>query len=328
MFRSRRSRVKLLIILVNVLFIAAVIWMIRRLDINSVRQYWQQAHLGWLAVGLAAYGLSVWFKIVRFRVVTGHFGHRLSLSDSGFIQMIGTSLALLTPGRIGEATKIYFLHRQQVPAWRGTALVLFERLFDFFVLAGAGLLFGLLLYPQPALIIVLSSLLIVVGLAILFFQQLYRLERLIPKKFHRLLETIRGLEASRRWRSLSRIVLLTIVCWGLEGFFHWFTFQAIGVTVSPWAAIGILALSTLAGIISFLPSGFGAFELSAVFLYGLVGVPAEAAALVVAVTRLLGIITPCLVAIVLVNLRGESLTSIRAGTKAMTGMSGPPGDQT
>jgi len=327
MFSSRQSRVKLLVVSLNGLFVVMLVWMLSRLDVDSVRQYWQQAHLGWLGIGLAVYGLSVWFKVERFRLVTGHFGHRLSLADSGFIQMIGTALALLTPGRIGEATKIYFLHRQHVPAWRGTALVLFERLFDFLVLAGAGLVFSLMAYPQPALIIALGCVVVLVGLAILFFQQLYRLERLIPKKFHRLLETIRELEVTRR-RALSRIVLITIVCWGLEGLFHWFTFLAIGVPVSVWAATGILAVSTLAGILSFLPSGFGAFELSAIFLYGLVGVSAEAAALVVAVTRLLGIVTPCLVAIVLVNLRGESLTSIRAGTKAMSGMSDQPGTQT
>lgn len=304
-----------LILGLNALFLLGLVLLLRTLDGDALRSYISSANVPILLFGIALYLVSVVVKVGRLRAVIGHFGHQCSYRDAAVIQLIGIALALITPGRVGEAAKIYFLRRRDVPVWRGTVMIVFERLFDLALLSIVGAFFAVSVETHLVTSVLTGIAVVAVG-ALFFFQKLYRIEHLIPSKFRTLTQTIQQMEVRRPWSSAGTISLLTIMSWGLEASFAVMVFAAIGVHVSIVQAFGILAVSTLAGILSFLPSGIGAFELSAVYLYGLVGVAEEAATLTIVFTRVVSILLPIVAALIVVNVMRTSLRDLRRSIRA------------
>jgi len=216
-------------------------------------------------------------------------------STSGLIFTAGLVMSV-TPGKMGEVLKSFLLRqRNGTPISRSAPIVLAERLTDgIAVLLLMGL--GLTLYPPARPLFVILVLLTIIGiiivqrqtLALAIIRMIARLplgQRLAPR-----LETIYTTTAQLlHWRILLISTVISVVSWGFECLAFFWVLMGVGSTPS-WLlllqATFIFAASTLFGLVSFLPGGLGASEVSSVgLLLALVGLSASAATTATIVIR-------------------------------------------
>ncbi|WP_031461103.1 lysylphosphatidylglycerol synthase transmembrane domain-containing protein [Chloroflexus sp. MS-G] len=216
-------------------------------------------------------------------------------STSGLIFTAGLVMSV-TPGKMGEVLKSFLLRqRNATPISRSAPIVLAERLTDgIAMLLLMGL--GLTLYPPARPLFVVLVLVTIIGiiivqrqtLALAIIRMIARLplgQRLAPR-----LETIYTTTAQLlHWRILLISTVISVVSWGFECLAFFWVLMGVGSTPS-WLlllqATFIFAASTLFGLVSFLPGGLGASEVSSVgLLLALVGLSASAATTATIVIR-------------------------------------------
>ncbi len=216
-------------------------------------------------------------------------------STSGLIFTAGLVMSV-TPGKMGEVLKSFLLRqRNGTPISRSAPIVLAERLTDgIAMLLLMGL--GLTLYPPARPLFVILVLVTIIGviivqrrtLALAIIRMIARLplgQRLAPR-----LETIYTTTAQLlHWRILLISTVISVISWGFECLAFFWVLMGVGSTPS-WLlllqATFIFAASTLFGLVSFLPGGLGASEVSSVgLLLALVGLSASAATTATIVIR-------------------------------------------
>jgi uncharacterized protein (TIRG00374 family) len=259
-------------------------------DLGAFRWALLPAILGFTALNYILRGLK-WDYYLR-RLDLGDGVGRL---DSGLIFTAGMVMAV-TPGKLGEVFKSYLLRRVNGVAVSVSApIVLAERLTD-----GLAMLllmaFGLTLYP-PARIL-FAALLVATVAGILVAQSrslslgMIDLIARLPLG-GRLAPPLRNIYTSTAqlldWRILLISTLISVISWGCECVAFYYVLAGLGVSGTPLLllqATFIFAASTLFGLVSFLPGGLGASEVSSVgLLVALVGQSASAATTATIVIR-------------------------------------------
>ena len=221
-------------------------------------------------------------------------GDGVSYGQSSLLFTSGMVMAV-TPGKVGEVLKSGLLKRLNgTPISRSAPIVLAERLTD-----GLAMLLlmssGLALYPPARPAFVVLVLLSVAALAVLqnrrlaaaiigWMERKPRLSR-FARPVHAFYESSAELVSGRL---LVVSTLLSLVSWAGECVAMYFVLRGLGVEPS-WLlllqASFIFAASTLFGLVSFLPGGLGASEVSStallVTLVGLPKGPASAATIII-----------------------------------------------
>ncbi|NTV62908.1 MAG: flippase-like domain-containing protein [Oscillochloris sp.] len=222
-------------------------------------------------------------------------GDKVNYFDSGLIFTAGMVMAV-TPGKLGEVFKSYLLRRVNGAAVSISApIVLAERLTD-----GLAMLLlmalGLTLYPPARILFVILLLATLVGiliaqnrqlsLSLISFIERFPLGSKIGPKLRNIYTSITQL---LDWRILLVSTVISVISWGFECVAFYYVLLGLGVTGTPLLmlqATFIFAASTLFGLVSFLPGGLGASEVSSVgLLVALVGQSASAASTATIIIR-------------------------------------------
>ena len=221
-------------------------------------------------------------------------GHGVSYGQSGLLFTAGMVMAV-TPGKVGEVLKSSLLKRLNgTPISRSAPIVLAERLTD-----GLAMLFlmavGLTIYAPARPFFIILLILSIVGLLVLqnkrialgMINWIARKPRLA--RFAAPLQAFYESSAALlSGRLLVVSTLISIISWAGECFAMYFVLRGLGVDPS-WLlliqATFIFAASTLFGLVSFLPGGLGASEISStaliVLLVEIPKGPASAATIII-----------------------------------------------
>ncbi len=240
------------------------------------------AILGFTLLNYILRGLKWDYYLRRLNLGDG-VGHL----DSGLIFTAGMVMAV-TPGKMGEVFKSYLLKRINGTAASISApIVLAERLTD-----GLAMLllmaFGLTLYPPARILFAVLLIASVAGILVAQSQPLSlaiigMIERMPFGQ--RVAPPLRNIYTSTaqllNWRILLISTVISVISWGCECVAFYYVLTGLGVVGTPLLllqATFIFAASTLFGLVSFLPGGLGASEVSSVgLLVTLVGQSASAA---------------------------------------------------
>jgi glycosyltransferase 2 family protein len=251
-------------------------------DLGSFRWTMIPAILGFTLLNYLLRGMKWDYYLRRIGL-----GDGVSRFDSGLIFTAGMVMAV-TPGKLGEVFKSYLLRRVNGSAVSISApIVLAERLTD-----GLAMLLlmalGLTLYPPARILFVVLLVASLAGILITQNRQLSLaliafIERLPlggkigPKLRNIYTSTTQLLD----WRILLISTVISVISWGFECVAFYYVLAGLGVSGTPLLllqATFIFAASTLFGLVSFLPGGLGASEVSSVgLLVALVGQSASAA---------------------------------------------------
>lgn len=248
---------------------------------------------------LAAAFISGSFRVLRFYFFLRQSGVAISFANTFVAQMVGMALGV-TPGRVGEIFKLHLIReRTGAPVAQTAPLLLLDRLTEgggFMVLAfaSAPLLPALRArVPTPALTII--------GLIILLAFALTRRwwsSRLTAPNFRwidsrlwqlgapHLKNLWRGMETSFTLPQALGGLILSVTARLADSLIVLLIAQMLGVELELPEAVFILAMSGLAGGISFLPAGLGAVETTMVGLFVLIGAALANAMAIALVTRL------------------------------------------
>ncbi|MEJ5346663.1 MAG: lysylphosphatidylglycerol synthase transmembrane domain-containing protein [Chloroflexus sp.] len=253
----------------------------------------------WMLLPLILVGtiINYWLRWLKWDYYLRYLklDRNIDRSTSGLIFTAGLVMSV-TPGKMGEVLKSFLLRQRNGTAIsRSAPIVLAERLTDgIAMLLLMGL--GLTLYPPARPLFIVLVLLTIAGIVIVqrqalalsiirFVARLPFGQRVAPR-----LETIYTTTAQLlHWRILLVSTLISVVSWGFECVAFFFVLMGVGSDPS-WLlllqATFIFAASTLFGLVSFLPGGLGASEVSSVgLLVALVGLSASAATTATIVIR-------------------------------------------
>lgn len=246
---------------------------------------------GWLlvlALSLVNYGL----RFGRWHGYLRRLGQRLPVAEDALVYMAGFAFTT-TPGKVGEALRSLYLKPLGVPYSHSLAALFAERLLDLLAM----ILLAALAVPQAGgqghLLLVPMLLVPAVLLAVRHPALPDSLLARAGKRCGRLAGAaadMADLLASSRQLLHGRILLggllLSVISWGAEGVALYWIAQALGIDISLSAAVGIYAISMLAGALSFIPGGLGSAEAAMGLLLVMMGAEASAAVAATLICRI------------------------------------------
>ncbi|MBI3961540.1 MAG: flippase-like domain-containing protein [Deinococcus sp.] len=262
---SRRTIARLVLVLA----LAALVYT-ALVVVADARQLWAAlAHFHWaalaLALGLASTNYVL--RAIRWQFYLKSLGAAPPPVQSFLIFLGGFSLAV-TPGKVGELVKCYFLERANgTPATSSVPVVLAERLTDVLalvLLAGAGISTGGSLALPLALLALMA-----LGLMLLWNQAavswlLARCRR-IPRFGPQAEKLALAYSRTRQLLLPGPLLLATglaAAAWFCECLALFAIARSFGSSLGLSQAVWVYALATLAGAVSFMPGGLGTTELS------------------------------------------------------------------
>lgn len=229
---------------------------------------------------------------------------RLPFRTSFLVFLSGLSMAI-TPGKVGEIIKSYYLKKiEGIEVSRTVMIVFSERLTDVLGLSVLSLL-GLASFFEQAYFLVGLLIAIFAGIFVLtnerIFMKFCDLSCRIPfvKKYT---NQLRSLYTSCRvllsFKSLAVTTSISIVSWFFECFALYLLLNSLGVPLSLLSATFIFSFSSIFGSVLVLPGGLGAAEGSFVVLLLFVGVSLTMASLSTIVIRVFTLFFGVLIGVV------------------------------
>ena len=290
--RKRRGRV--LTVLVGPVLLAVILW---QTDLDALGMLLSSAHPGMV---LAAVGVVItfhWLKAIRWKAIMHGQQIDLKLIDCYWIYVAGLFLGLITPGRLGDFAKVWYLRKLGYSYGRSAVSAFLDRILDLLLLAIATLL-ALLWYAQELMstkpviffmllsvalfvLVLLSSVFVVFrfcgGTHALGIAEFVR--RRIPSKW---LSQVR--EFRHDWNAIPSASWLQILAMTLGGWMSYFgaiflLVTTVGLPLNFWQATAFFALSSVAGYLPISIAGIGTREALLVVLFSQIGLsPAQALA--------------------------------------------------
>ncbi|MCA9563084.1 MAG: flippase-like domain-containing protein [Myxococcales bacterium] len=257
------------------------------------------SRFGW-GTFAAALGLAFTNYLIRFlkwQYYLSRLGIRIPTGES-FLVFLSSFVLTVTPGKVGEVLKSYFLRRTRgIPVSRTAPIVVAERLTDLLSLMAIAVV-GLSTYALGVRALAVCAGLIALGIVVLstpraalatiaLVRRLPMVGRIAPK-LEVAYESMRALIGPV---PLLVATALGVVGWGLEALALYLLIGGFpGTEPSLLAASFLYALTTILGAVSFLPGGLGVTDGSLTFLLTEVGSVASRS-MAVAVTFLIRLAT-------------------------------------
>ena len=226
------------------------------------------AHFRWqylpLILGLTLF--NYFWRFIKWQYYLRRLNIQIRRWKSFWVFISGLSMAI-TPGKVGELLKSYLLKRSTGAAMSRTSpVIMAERLTDGIAMLGLAAT-GLVLYRfgwELLLVLLISGLAVIaliqnraLALRVLGFGER---QPVVSRIAHLIRAFYESSYTLLRWRPLLLAVLIGLISWSGECWALYFVFRGLGVPPSVdlfIKATFILAVSSLVGSVSGLPSGLG-----------------------------------------------------------------------
>jgi uncharacterized membrane protein YbhN (UPF0104 family) len=273
---------------VSIIFLGLLAFLLTKLDLVAVYEQILKSNKLFLIIGISLFLFMILIKIAKFALVSRYYSYQLSFKQASLIQMVGITLATLTPARVGEGSKVILMKKHLgIPVSSSLRIVILERLLDVIFLCAGAFMLSVYIVRDMALLTGLIFLLLVAFLfAFLRFPNAF--QGIVPEKYRGYF----AVEIKNDRFLFFLICLSTVFIWTLEAGFQWFVLLSFNTHLSLYVVFGIVCVSTIAVFFSALPAGLGSVDLSYLLLYSLVGVPMEVAASTLLIYRFFSIVLP------------------------------------
>lgn len=321
--------------IISLAFIIALSFYIRSMDWATLKGHFSRAMpIIYLTIPLVFANLAV--KIYRLRMIVNSGDKKITLMESAFVQSSSIALATLTPARVGEFSKIYFLNKRDVSLVYSILSLFIERSLDILVLLVGSLLF-IQNYVRLTKLgggILISIIMIILLTYILLFYFGEKLKRLLLKKRFSFLSRpiIKDMTLNSFLSKVSLpknrfimmpILITTLSAWLIEAVISWLILRSFGISLNFLVIIAIGCISSLASLFSLLPLGLGSFDFSYAYLMIQSSIPKETALFMVIWLRLLEIMMLFSVIAISLAFRKKNILEIKKGGDTATKNSKP-----
>ena len=247
---------------------------------------------GWLLL-LSCSFASYLLRFIRWQYYLRRAGWKLPPLLHLAYYFAGFALTT-TPGKAGETIRSVLLRPHGIPYPTSLACFFSERLLDVIVVALLATLATFAIHQQHTFIIVLFVVTLIV-IPFVHSPLLLKLLHALHQRFASarikdlLTKLIQLLHDARNFLALRPLylgLLLGMLAWSLQGFAFYYIMQAIGFELALPLAMGIYAISLLAGALSMIPGGIGATEAAMALLLTAAGANPQLAVIAPVISRL------------------------------------------
>lgn len=271
----------------------------------------------YFVAAIAVYLLAIFVKSVRWGYI---INMPFEFKDNFVVRVIGLLGSNLSPMRTGGIALSAIAGKKinKISLHEGLSAGLTERFADL-VIVGILLLLSAVFIEKIRLIALIGAGLILVTLTVIYFlnwmegssiwiyekihfilSKLPVNEQFLDNIYHKITNGLKGMVNYTRSysnsKNMSVILILTIISWLLECLRLLLIFYAFNIDINMVAVILILLLANIAGIITALPGGIGAVEISLTGLCMFFGISGTASASIAIVDRFISFL--------LINLMG------------------------
>lgn len=261
--------------------IALLAWLVSQVDFGQILEIVLRANFYLISIVIILIIPMIVLKAYRWRGILETQSIRISLWFSTLVYFSCMFIGLLTPGRLGEFSKVFYLtERVDISGGRALSSVLLDRLFDLYLtlLVGAVVLIALTPGVLQILMVFLLLVLMVFPVVILTHQPIFeRIARMglrfgvLGKKLFSengwLTELSQGV-SQLGWRSLVWTLWMTVLAYVLYFYQCFMLAQALHIDVG---FLPITFAVSLGGLVTLIPisfSGLGTREAAIVAYLG------------------------------------------------------------
>ncbi len=279
------KRLKLLI--EGIIAIIVIIFLLSKLNVGEIINILKETNLLLLILAILFFLISFFLTVLGVKILFDSI-HPLSFKEWVKYSLCGFSLGLIFPGRAGDLSIIYLAKKKGFDYGTSTALTLVDKistLIIFGIIAGIGS-FTILKSTELYLGLIVGALFIILGL-FLFTPTGRKIIRAIIGKyaihFKGFNKAFTELIKNHKWRLFLNIII-TLVRPIINGLVTVILFKAIGIDVSFLFAIIISTITIIVSLVPLTPNGIGIKEGVGIYLFTILGISAEAAASMYALT--------------------------------------------
>jgi uncharacterized protein (TIRG00374 family) len=233
----------------------------------------------WIALLVLFSSVFIYFlAAVNLKILTGGLGEKISAADSFRYYLPAYALGLLTPGKVGHFSLLYFFKKNNISYGKTLAVIVLDKFITYFTLSVIAI-YGFFVFFERETALQVTFYLILLLLLGVFLIRSERARRLIQDillgKYAKSLEGFyRNLEFLLKYRKgrVALNALLTFGQWTLGAFVKYLLFLYFDIPVSFFA---VLVINSIGAMLAMLPvsiSGLGVMESSAVYLFYKIGV--------------------------------------------------------
>lgn len=271
--------------------VALLVWIMLTVDWVQAGQALLKLNPAYLVGYVVCFIAMMLVRAARLRLALSRLDHQLAFSDCYVATLEPAFMGVVTPGRLGEFTRVGYIHVHGVPMQEAISVVTIERLVDICVLLIFG--FGGMVYIfAPAAYQFSGGLVVVLGLLLFFgaihgyglvFQHLQKrlgwILRWEPSFMtcHRQALTSSFHEVMRR--AAMPVFLLGLVCIALNFVQIFFLAKAFGFEADYLVVIFAYAVATLVSLLPISVGGLGTREATYIMIMGREGILKEQALL-------------------------------------------------
>jgi glycosyltransferase 2 family protein len=284
-------------------------------DMQQVGQQLARANVLWLIPGLLVLAAQAWVRAARWAALLRPWsGMALGPGRVADAMLVGYFVNAILPGRLGEVARSVVVARRESLAFGGIAgTVVAERAADVMTLAALAAIALAVAGSQGALLFagVAIGIAIVLGLG----RRAVSFERLIPGRTpERVASAIRAfLEsvAAIPRHTLATAAGLSAIAWLADGMLVLLVARSLGIDIPVAAAVAIALGGALGTAIPAAPGYLATYELGALTLGSLAGVPGELVLPVAILTHVVGVIVLAVAGVVALGRLGAAVPSLR-----------------
>ena len=271
----------------------AAVWLAATTDVRQVADQLRRADVLWLAPGLLVLAAQAWIRAARWAsLIRPWSGSDVGARGVVDAMLIGYFVNAVLPGRLGELARAIVVSRREALAFGGVAgSVVVERAID--AMALAALVAVALSIAGSDASLGFAALAIGVAVVIALGRRSTVLERLLPARTPaRITEGVRAFlrsVASIPPSSAASAAALSAVAWLADATLVLLVAGALGIELPVTAAIAIGLGGALGTALPAAPGYIATYELGAVALGGLAGVPRETILPLAILTHLVGV---------------------------------------
>jgi len=286
------SRLRALLLGAAVSIVAAA-WLVMTTDIGQVAAQLGRAQVAWLVPGLLVLGLQAWVRGARWAwLIRTCLGLRIGIARVIDAMLLGYFVNAVLPGRLGEVARTIVVARRESAAFSAVAAtVVLERAID--VMALTALAAIALFSTASQWSIPFGAVAVAIAVLVGLGRRASVLERFIPSRTpQRAADGVRSFlrsVAAIRLQVAAGAAGLSAVAWLADAIMVLLVSRALGLEMPVAAALLIGLGGALGTALPAAPGYLATYELGAVTLGSLAGVPRETVLPVAILTHLIGV---------------------------------------
>jgi len=243
---------------------------------------------------LLAFGVSIGtlaLRVYRWKFLSEKYNTAISWHDSSLVSIASLFYANITPGKIGDLYKAYYMQRRYAMRFfTGVSMIFYERFFELMILFLAA--FAMVFIDLRGITVIVLEVTAVLLILLFFFYYKADFFLALIEKYSSKIPVLKKIPADFKiqklpFRDIVAVFIITVFSLGSEFVRFWIVTMAFGYTLNPILLTIFFCLSIIAGLASQIPLGVGVMEASLGYLLTLLGVASADAIAIVLTDRLI-----------------------------------------